>query len=857
MLKNAFNRRETAGGLRFAARLVALFVVLLAVAALTACSGDDPKPDPVNGPFSVRKALNGYTFLRGDTEFGHLEAGRVDDTVTSALTGDISIVVGDKIILRMWTEESGGTYQSYLTTPEGTSRISAWTGSETKNAVSVREGDSNVDAEGLCHGSLSFWVEYPSTENRIGNILLSISEDGKITAHVYQDVLSDGEVIITVTEYTYELNGAGWDSDHCLVMTSRQTYPSGEKDNFRMGTMSVTVDRRDGETAEQLSYTRFGLGNENGVRYRLTCTRGEEELVRIQTLEDAYERVRVEDAYFSYGVLFRTDADGKVADDLARSIYSGQQNAHRPNYNGLTTSVTESPLASFDVEQGGLIRSILLDVVNEYYEGAIDAAQHLTSAKYRKHTVVSVNTSENAALGLTIPVACGEWLPLDEGSVKREEGRQSLLLHPVDTQGWDLYAFAPEDAWTVGEDGETTVPDLSRGTKVGEVRIGMEIDDAGRHHYTGEVTIRFMDGTTRKLMTKPSADPSKTDVVFVLDGNTVVPLGTLEKPAAEVGGDSGSGEDNAGSGDGSDANAGENAGETNASRAADDADDAGDSDDSDEETSGLVVRRYVELPDYSSSAPMKKLFYEVLLPDGHSITQFMTTNDGAICVRLFADEAAEGKDNTILYECRFVKTKNGIVRCENTTKTVEVAGNKVLKEETAKVLNGNGSAVSKLAQKLTAAEKDGEYDREIIAGESADPEISLRVREGKSGPEVKSFTMKAADGADIRIETLDGQILVNGKSIDQSGVNAMEYFSTAVENLVGLYSPVSEWASGKTEHFTCRVMLCTEFRAMETTLDGTELNPARRRLTAWLEITDEATGERWSVEIGTGNWKKN
>ena len=114
-----------------------------------------------------------------------------------------------------------------------------------------------------------------------------------------------------------------------------------------------------------------------------------------------------------------------------------------------------------------------------------------------------------------------------------------------------------------------------------------------------------------------------------------------------------------------------------------------------------------------------------------------------------------------------------------------------------------------------------------------------------------------ADGTPaLSVKTSGGELYIDGVYVDDLKLNGPAADSVK-ETILHRFSPTAENLVREvtTEHFTCRFYVCYDRRAAETTLDGTVVNPAKVRRTVWLELTENASGDRWSVELGSGAWK--
>ncbi|MBO4627995.1 MAG: hypothetical protein J5645_08465 [Lachnospiraceae bacterium] len=832
------------GNNRFVGKCGRCLICLLLLLCVTAfAAGCRKKPDdPKQGEFFMTVTPEGVNFQRGDAVFGKLVFGDIESLALGELSGEVRLTIGDETWLRFWQEDDKGTTRVYLTTPQGTSMVNSWPADSGRRSRLTVKGLEEYDEDGHLKNGFSMWLDQPQSDSTMSNVLFGVNNDGVLTLNIYSDILSEGEINRTIQNYTYTLQDTNWDTDHCAEVVSRRVAPNAEVNNPRYGTYSVGVSRSNGEEFEQMLYSRVGLEDE-GVRYRVTCDSNSRRTAALQVTEDAYGKITVDESNFPDGAPFTLLADGTVKANDGTGLLSGMNAPVVFRYNGTTENpdsdkvIARSSAGTFSAE---------LVSIDEVYHGTSYSALLVRNPAYRKHTIVRF-TDPGSETTVDVPVLVGDWLPAEENGASAVASAVRLVLRPTGGEGWELYAFSADPANPSYVEGEVTVDDYKKGTLLGEITLGMTVDDAGNHRYTGDVSVALADGKQLSLRHKVSS--GKCTVTADYEGNTltVAEFDVAEEqtgdPTGDDAGDDAKNDD--AKKDSANGDSAENDTETKDSAEDDTATDT-----------ALSGSRYVELPDYSSAVLVRKVFFVTTTQDSSILAMFMITNDGELLVRLAKD--GKWNEGSVVYECgyRFRLTAGGIATDVTMAKT-EMSqtgshagtGSETVLSSGAIVATESGDLELSLGEKQYAFAAYGDAE----AKAEARPEITVKTQYSTKGFALEEAVLTNASGAPVlSVKMSGGELLLDGVSIDNITVSDPEPGREESANTE--FAPGEAWKTVETEHFTCSVYICFNRRKAETTLDGTIVTPAKTRRIAWLTVTDRESGNRWLVPLGQGEW---
>ena len=826
-----------------------LICLLLLLFAAVFAAGCKKNPNDKPGVFYMTRTSSGVDFRRGDDVFAELVIGDVEPVVSGELSGEVRLTVGGTTWLRFWQEDDKGTTRVYLTTPQGTSMVNSWPADGTKRSRLTVAGLTECDEEGHLKNGFSVWLDQPQSDSTVSNVLFSVNSEGTLSLNIYSDTLSEGEINRTIQNYTYTLQDKNWDTDHCAEVVSRRVAPNAEVNNPRYGTYSVGVSRNDGEAQEQMLYSRVGLEDE-GVRYRVTCESDGVRKAYLQVTEDTYGRISVDASEFADGAPFTLLADGTVKANDGKNLLSGMNSPVVFRYDG-TREKPESDRTIFVSSAGSFLTELVS--IDEVYHGSADGALLLRDPAYRKYAIVRFSDL-GSGTEVDIPVVAGDWLPAESNGAAVAASAVRLVLRPTGSEGWELYAFSADPSNPSYVEGEVTVDDYKKGTKLGEITLGMTVDDAGIHRYTGDAEIALADGKHFALRHKVSG--GKCTVTAEYEGSTltVAEFDVVSEPEGESGDAAGDA-----TGDAKEDSAKEDSEKEDSKKEDSKEGDTGEDDSSENDTAAdtaLSGSRYVELPDYSSAEIVRKLFFSTSAQDGSVFAMFMVTNDGELLVRLAKD--GKWNEDSAIYECgyRFRLTADGIA-VDVTTATAEksrTASHSGVSSET--VLSSGAIVVTKSGDmELSGGEKEYSLTAYGDAAAKADgkPEVSIKTKYTSKGFASEEFTiMDEAGVSALSVKLSGGELLLDGMGIDE--ITAANPDPGRVESAIDEFAPGVAWRTVETEHFSCSVYICFQARKAETTLDGTIVTPAKTRRVAWITVTDRESGNRWCLPVGQGAW---
>lgn len=842
--------KENAGG----RRRLALCVLAMILAVCLVMSGCNNKPpEKKSGEFALLKTPDGASVMIGGEKAGELKLYRIADQADAEFTGEVLLTLGDGKIVRLWQEDDKGTTRVYLTTPHGTSQLNIWPTVEEKHTKIALSDYSKTDGEGRYVNGISVWMEQPDSDDIESNVLLSIDAKGVLSVETYSDSLSDGIVTRVSSRYTYPLSDGKWSTDIGTTVLSRLTAPIGETDNIRSGSYSAAVEHKLADSQERLIYSRVGLGDE-GVRYRVTCEKDGSQTVLLQTLENAYGNVIIEESRFAGEAPYTLEASeegvGTVCDSGGYNLLSGRNREYRCTYDGRFGGGDDGKILR-SVEIGGF--TVSLRSADEVYEGNTAATMLLSEPKYRKHTTVRFADAADDII-LDVPVRYGEWLLVEPEGSSRTADDVRLVLRPTGNEGWSLYAFSvnPGDPDYVAGMPETE--DYERGVKVGDIRLPMVVDRDGIQQYTGDVKISLADGhgfTFSHRIVDGICRVSAT-----CDGQTrtvaefAVPKESGENDGAAdpaAGGDTPGGSETPGdaSADTDTASADGGAGKGGTAVV-------------------LDTSRYVELDDVSTPEPLRKLFFSVAEPEKTPFAQFLVCG-GELIVRVAKDAKwSDGKISEWAF-C-FRKQEGRIAADVRTGETESGAGARSTVREEKTAFSGTtgegastpGTELKILAERTT--DSSGTTRRLEITSPQAEQasgqptEIIVKTSENKGGVVIDELLIISADGTDSGklVKNFNGTLLVDGVSVDTMDIPTPAVANEKPEEHI--FCPDTSVRTIQTAHCTCTVYICTAHRDATKTLDGTIVNPEAVRRSAWLVVTVNQTGERYCVELGSGSW---
>ena len=846
-------------GARAGRSFLCLLFLLLAVWGLAGCG--KKKPDgPAGGEFAAKRTPEGVVFLAGDLQLGTLTFTDYGGGNAEDLEGDVLLTLGDERWLRLWQEDDKGTTRVYLTTPQGTSMLNSWpTGDGLTRSRLTTTGLSETEEDGKLTRGFSLWVEQPSTDSTISNMLLSINAEGVLELNIYTDTLQEGEITRTIAKYTYTLSNNSWDTEHCRTVMSRRVAPNASSGNPRYGTYSVAVSNKNGEEESQLLYSRVGM-EDDGIRYRVTCETNGQQTAMMQVAEDVYGQITLEESSFAEHAPFARNGD-TVLDIGGKDLLTGKNdNSYVYSYTGSTAT-----------DDGVVLRSVTAGVFtaelrsfDEIYEGAISETGRLSDPRYRKHAVVRF-TDPVSGTSVDVPVVTGDWLPAEEHGSFDLANSVRLVLRPTGSEGWELYAFAadPKDPSYLA--GMPTTEDYEKGVKLGDISLSMVVDATGAHRYTGDVEIALADGHSFSLRHKTADGHCVVTALYEGKSVTVTEFdlpeetGEGENADGDADGNGGNKTDGDGKTDGTDAGKTGETGDAGADGKTDgtDAGEAGDDKKTDDaaDDNALACSRYVELEDYPSAETVRKLFFSVSKPSDNPFAMFVIGSDGELLIRLCANGKWTDGSPISEFGYRFRKTSEGVAIDPLTAN-----------RRGTEAAHGENDETMKYASSVTVEAKEtgttGEITHSITArstgADGADvTEISVRTVNDTKSIKAEEVLLAKADGTPaLSVKTSGGELYIDGVYVDDLKLNGPAADSVK-ETILHRFSPTAENLVREvtTEHFTCRFYVCYDRRAAETTLDGTVVNPAKVRRTVWLELTENASGDRWSVELGSGAWK--
>ena len=825
-----------------------LAVILLA--CLVCCVSGCQEEEPVDTSFFIARDENGAEFRRGEKGdvIAKLELPRTED---GEYTGDLKLYLGDELWARVWQEDDKGVQKVYLQSPDVTMLLDSWTDGDVPLHTTIRyngAGDDSVSVDGVNLG-----MELPQTDDTTSYVLLSVNEEGTLQLNIYVDrKISDGMIEQLSSFYLYRLTEDRWTEQDRVASVSRSV-ATGER-NLPSGTYTVSVDvTRDGST-RQLLWERTGLG-EDGYRFRVTCTQDGKQVALLQTLSDTLGDVIVENASFDGDSPFTVDPDGRVRRDGDGVLFTGQLAEYAYSYDG-TTKTELSPETLKAGTVGGF--SSALVQMDEVYEGDRSADLQLTRPKCRRYFCLQFrDVISNTAV--EVPVAYSDWFEDGTESVEAEDIDAHLSLQPDGSTGWDLMCTPVSGAVDLAGNGSASETAGLSARKAGSIVIGTSTDANGETVYNGDVQITVPGADAFRLYRRSDGQVCR---VYAELGETKWLLAACP---AEMG-----------------------------------------------SAPALTVTRYVELEDYTTPLTIYKLFYDVRLPDGTVVAQFMTTNDGRLVVRMTADpnltepssqgSVQGGADDTQ------GSVQGGLQPQGSPDGTQDNA-----QDGTDDAQDGQG------AQGSSAARADVSTDRKPT---NIEIEYAFRFRDdavvatfASTESIVKNGTV--TDAASIRNygEDIEGITILAGRTTDdgekqlfgciqglqteasiivalsdsvsfepdairlRDRVTGQEYTpiqvrggllyvdGVCVDSLSGShtriadksgsirdYVPSGNWTTFETEHLIVRVRLVQEYRDAEKALDGTVITPAKARDIVWVEVTERSSGDSWSFPVGYGSW---